>query len=272
MPYGIVGYLASKITGVPYVVRHGGSDLAKFWKKGAFKHLLEEVIRNASVVISDDKNIELFKKYNKTIDILPRYIPDERYFKPLDVKHKMPTFAYIGKFNYHWKYKSLDKIVNIFSGVKGGYKLLFVGQGKGANDFSRYTKDYNLKSVEFKNFVHPEKMPELLCNVDFILNFFQDSPIKDFSNIACEAFWSGIPLITDKTLDINMYIDYVEMESKKQVICLPLDKLETAQNIINKIISGWDGGLRYSNNIKYNFESYLDANLEIYASVINNRE
>jgi len=33
VPYGIVGYLAKKLTGISHVVRHGGSDIEKFLKK-----------------------------------------------------------------------------------------------------------------------------------------------------------------------------------------------------------------------------------------------
>jgi len=139
IPYGIVGYLASRISGIPFIIRHGGSDLAKFWKERIFGHLLQEVIQNASLMLSDDKNKELFK-----------------------------------------------------------------------------------------NFVHPANMPDLLANVDFILSFFRDNPIRDFSNIVCEALWSGIRLITDKTLSINEYTKYIEIEPEKQIINLAPGKIEAA--------------------------------------------
>jgi hypothetical protein len=37
MPYGIVAFLASQITGIPYIIRHGGSDLKKFFQHPDFK-------------------------------------------------------------------------------------------------------------------------------------------------------------------------------------------------------------------------------------------
>lgn len=269
IPYGIVGYLASKISGIPYIVRHGGSDLAKFWQKGIFENLLKNVIQNAAVVISDDKHKNLFRNLNAKIIALPRYIPDEEYFKPFFTPHKIPVFAYIGKINYYWKDKSLDRIVDIFSGIKEGHKLIFVGQGKGFDDFSGYVKNRNLTRYEFRNFVHPANMPDLLSNVDFLLYFVQGNPIKDFSNIVCESLWSGIPLITDGTMAINEYTKYIEISPGNQPIILILDEIETAQVVIGKIINSWQGSFRWDNKIKYKFDDYINANLKIYRTYIS---
>jgi hypothetical protein len=52
--------------------------------------------------------------------------------------HKIPNFAYIWEDNYYWEDKNLDRIVNIFLGIEQNHKLIFVGQGKGFDNFSRY--------------------------------------------------------------------------------------------------------------------------------------
>ena len=267
IPYGIVGYMASKITGIRYIVRHGGGDIVRFLNVGIFKHLLRNVIQDAAAVITDDKNRGLFENLNSDVQVLPRYIPDQRYFKPSPTPHERPTFAYIGKINYYWKYKSLDKIVSIFSGIKDEHELLFVGQGKGFNDFSRFVEDSQLQSYEFGKFVHPVNMPNLLNSIDFLLCFSKDNPIKDFSNILCEALWSGVPVLTDTTMDMAEYTEYIELTARDQVTNLPLDQVETMQAQINDIINTWKGPSRYTNKLKYNFNRYMDANLEIYRGI-----
>lgn len=272
IPYGIVAYLASKICGIPYIIRHGGSDLAKFWQKGIFENLLEKVIQDAAKVISDDKNKNLFKDFSAKIDILPRYIPDERYFKPFFAPHKIPTFAYIGKINHYWKDKSLDKIVDIFSGIEKKHKLIFVGQGKGLDDFAGYIKERNLKTYEFRNFVHPGNMPNLLSGIDFLLYFNQDNPIRDFSNIVCESLWFGIPLITDGETNMSEYAKYIEISPRNKPIFLPLGKTKTAQDILGETIDNWQGPSRYENKIKYNFDDYINANLKIYRTCKRRKE
>ena len=267
IPYGIVGYLASKITGIPFIVRHGGSDIIKFLKDGIFKHLLGNVIQDAAAVITDDKNKGLFENQNSNVFVIPRYIPDQRYFKPSLTPHEILTFAYIGKINHYWRYKSLDKIVSIFSGIKEGYKLLFVGQGKGFNDFLQFVEGSELKTYEFRKFVHPANMPDLLHTIDYLFYFMQNNPIRDFSNIVCEALWSGVPVLTDDSMDLSIYTEYIEPVSEAQIVNLPLNDIEAVQAQINDIISAWKGPFRYTNKLKYNFNRYMDANLDIYSGI-----
>lgn len=264
IPYGMVGYLVSKMTGLPYIIRHGGSDLAKFFNEGMFKHILKKTIQNAAVVLTDEKNKELFNELNPNFHVHPRYIPDERYFKPSFASHELPRFAYIGKVNHYWKYKSLDKIVNIFSGIKEKHELLFISQGKGIKDFSKFIKDQKLNTYEFKNFVHPTNMPDLLKNIDFLLCFTQDNPMRDFSNIISEALWAGIPIVTDITNKVKEYTKYIDITSGDQIINITLDDIETAQGEISTIINNWEGPARYTNEINYDYDKYINANLEIY--------
>jgi hypothetical protein len=56
----------------------------------------------------------------------------------MSLVHKIPNFAYIWEDNYYWEDKNLDRIVNIFLGIEQNHKLIFVGQGKGFDNFSRY--------------------------------------------------------------------------------------------------------------------------------------
>ncbi len=267
IPYGIVGYLLSNITGIPYILRHGGSDLAKFLNKGVFEHLLRNVIQNAAAIITDDQNRGFFEAINSNVYVLPRYIPNERYFKPTIVSHKIPTFAYIGKINHYWKYKSLDKIVDIFAGIEAEHALRFVGQGRGFAEFSKFAEVHGLKIHEFRKFIHPANVPQLLGQIDYLLHFSQDNSIIDFSNIVCEALWSGVPLITDEKTDINEYAQYTKGVSKNQIIRLNLDDIEASQEKIAAIINEWGGSSRYTNEVVYGFDRYIEVNLRMYETI-----
>ena len=264
IPYGIVGYLLSEITGIPYVLRHGGSDIEKFLLESVFNDLLKKVIQKAAAIITDSHNRELFQSFNSSLHMVPRYIPDERSFKPSISPHGTPTFAYIGKINHYWRHKSLHRIVDIFSGLKRDYRLIFVGQGKGLEDFSGFVSGHDLAKCEFRQFVHPANMPRLLNEIDFLICFAKDNPIHDFSNVFCEALWSGVTVITDETMDLNIYTEYVKLAAETQIVNLPLDDVGATQSKIIEIIKGWEGPSRYNNKLKYDFNRYLDANLEIY--------
>jgi len=261
IPYGIVGYLASKIKGIPYIIRHGGSDIVKFLRAGTFEYLLNKVVREASAIITDRKNKMLFNSMNSNVFELPRYIPDERYFNSHAILHKTPIFAYIGKINYYWKHKSLDKIVNIFSTFPENHKLLFVGQGRGREEFLRFTDNLNLINFELNKFIHPVNMPDLLSKIDFLLYFDQNNLIKDFSNIICEAIWSGIPIIKDKNVSLEKYFDYIEIKSNDQIITIEPEDIKASQKRISNIIGT---SSHYNNKIRYDFERYINENLHIF--------
>ena len=269
IPYGIVGYMLSKITGIPYILRHGGSDIAKFLEPGIFRRLLSEVIRNASAIITDDKNKKFFEAINPNIHVLPRYIPDEKHFKPTIASRKIPTFACIGKINYYWKYKGLDKIIDIFSGIPNQYALRFVGQGKGFIEFEKFVNDHNMKPPEFKKFIHPAHMPSLLDDIDYLLYFQKDNPIKDFSNIVCEALWSGVTVITDETADMHEYAQYTRGISENQIIRLKLEDVDAAQSQIAMLINQWQGQSRCNLEIDYTYDRYIDETLSVYESMLD---
>ena len=50
-PYGVAGYLASEITGVPHVVRMAGSDAGRLWHHPQLDTLYDHVLRSAESVI-----------------------------------------------------------------------------------------------------------------------------------------------------------------------------------------------------------------------------
>ena len=134
-------------------------------------------------------------------------------------------------------------------------------------DDLQFVEGSELKTYEFGKFVHPVNMPNLLKSIDFLLHFAKDNPLRDFSNIVCEALYSGVPVLTDNTMDLGEYTKYVELESRDQIVDLTIDDVEMAQAQINDIISAWKGPFRYTNKLKYNFNQYMDANLEVYSGI-----
>jgi glycosyltransferase involved in cell wall biosynthesis len=51
-PYGVAGYLASEITGLPHVVRMAGSDAGRLWHHPQLDTLYDHVLRSAECVIA----------------------------------------------------------------------------------------------------------------------------------------------------------------------------------------------------------------------------
>src|SRR5581483_10264301 len=51
-PYGVAGYLAAQMTGVPHVVRMAGSDSGRLWRHPQLEPLYDHVLRSAQTVIA----------------------------------------------------------------------------------------------------------------------------------------------------------------------------------------------------------------------------
>ncbi|RLE62024.1 MAG: hypothetical protein DRJ47_11355 [Thermoprotei archaeon] len=91
--------------------------------------------------------------------------------------------------------------------------------------------------------------------------------MKDFSNILCEALWSGVRVLTDDAMDLGIYTQYIELASETQIVNLPIGDVEATQTKITEMIGEWKEPVRYNNKIKYSFNRYLDANLDMYRRI-----
>jgi hypothetical protein len=148
VPYGIVGSLAKRATGVAHVIRHGGSDLEKFVKKGIWPRLLEEAIGDADVVITDRSRKQLFEAMSGRVVCHPPYVPDDTVFFPGDVATDHRRLAAIGKINHLWQHKGLNHIAEIMRELTSGFECLIVGQGKGVADFRSQTDPATASAVK----------------------------------------------------------------------------------------------------------------------------
>lgn len=205
VPYGIVAFLAGTITEIPYIVRHGGSDLAKFWEKGLLNELLIRTISKASALVTD--RIEL-KNLNRNLVNLPCYVPDERYFYPKARDERDIVFAYIGKINYYWQHKSLDKILGFWNSLSSSSSLTFLAQGKGKASFLERCKP---EKVEFVDFISPWEMPFFLQKINYLFYLVGNNPIPDFSNTVVEAVACGAAIITDAPTAFVCYQKYFDV-------------------------------------------------------------
>lgn len=70
-PYGIAAHLASRWTGVPCVLRHAGSDLGRLMEIPDLRISYEEILKAASVIVTQWNNVETFTKLG---------VPPERIF------------------------------------------------------------------------------------------------------------------------------------------------------------------------------------------------
>lgn len=61
-PYGVAALLLSKLTGIPYTIRHAGSDLGRLMLTDQLKPLYYEVFRNAALVLTNSYHFPKFRE------------------------------------------------------------------------------------------------------------------------------------------------------------------------------------------------------------------
>jgi glycosyltransferase involved in cell wall biosynthesis len=203
VPYGMAGFLLHKITGLPYVLRHGGSDIEKFLIPGGYSRLLTETIANA-----DKVHLALFEGRCRRVTILPPYVPNPDFFFPVKKRAKNRLkLLFLGKINWHWERKGLDLISRFIKIMPKDWEIQWIGQGNGKTRFRQFLKEEGITGIQIHRFVAPWEVPSIVQNSDFVFCLQIAEPIKSFSNLITEALACGtVPIVTND-FDTALYTD-----------------------------------------------------------------
>ncbi len=268
VPYGIAGHISKLITRIPHVLRHGGSDLEKFFKQNNLKSLINIATSNADIVITDRLHSNLFQKSASKTVCQPAYVPDESAFKPRNEMHLRRRLAVIGKINYHWQYKSLNLIADIMGELSDEFECFIYGQGNGIDNFKGSFSQDDLSKFRWSSFVPPWGMPNVLNQLDAIFVFESNLPHPVFSNLVLEAAWMGVGIITDRQDFTDTYQDIITLNKNQVLVVSPTDS-EVSAGLITQWVQA-----RISTELDLqpmvSFQEYLLSNEVVYADVLNN--
>ncbi len=270
IPYGLVGYLAGQITGIPFLLRHGGSDLNKFVDAGIWKDLVSKAFAIASAIMTDKKNYKRFYEFSKHVVTLPPYVPNPAFFKPAVNKKIKPTLALIGKANYYWRHKGWHRAAEIMKNLGDRFHYLVISQGIGLMDFRKYVEDRVGFPIEWRSFIHPFEMPQLFHTVNGIFILQKDLPFPVFSNLVMEALYCNVIVITD-TYDMAQILKEYDLHinaDSHHVLVIPSDQPDKAAKII---IDYFEHDVPEPMDIshrEYDYEAYIQNNEEAILSVI----
>jgi len=264
IPYGLVGYLVSQITGIPFLLRHGGSDLNKFVDKGIWANLITKVFKNTSAVITDKEHFGSFCGLSKRAVSIPPYVPDPAFFKSVAGKKTKPTLALIGKANYHWRHKGWHRAIEIMKSLDDRFHYLIVSQGVGFNAFKKYVEEQIDLPIEWKGFVHPLEMPQLLQTVNGIFVLQHDLPFPVFSNLVMEALYCNVAIITDRhdmVQSLEEYDIHIDAESR-HILVIPNDEPDTAAETITNYFERSVPGKIDISHRTFDYTTYIQRNEE----------
>lgn len=143
---------------IPHVVRHGGSDLAKFLPHPQYGELLTRILRQAEKVITDEQSEPLLRSAGAITELASVYEPDSKVFAPRHTPRSapVPVYAYIGKINYYWQRRGLDQLVGWYRANSTKVALRIIGQGVGQAGFEHWMAAQGLSNpISVEPFVSP---------------------------------------------------------------------------------------------------------------------
>ncbi|HUU62627.1 MAG TPA: glycosyltransferase [Dehalococcoidia bacterium] len=267
VPYGIIGHIAKRITGIVHVLRHGGSDIEKFLKGKVLGAVLYETINCADVVVTDERHKDLLKPMNKNLVLQPPYVVDAEAFVPREGPELKQRLAVIGKVNYHWQSKGLHHIAEIMHRLTGQFECVFVGQGKGMSDLQSTLGQEVVSNIIWKPFVPPWKMPHLLDQLDALFLFESGLPHPVVSNLAMEAMCSGVGIITDRTDFAETYEGLVAIGDEQVLVVQPVNPSLAAEEIVRWLDKR--AKPRQSEGQLATYRDYLAATEALYSNILS---
>ena len=197
-PYGIAAFVAARLLGVPLVVRHAGSDLAKLLNWLRVRRGLAALLAGADVVATTPDAVPRLPDRSAAVGTLvelPRYVADPHAFTPARALPSGHRVLLAGKLNYHWRLKALDTLAAALA-LRPNWELAAVADGKGRESFEAEVRGRGLTDrVHRRSFVPPDSVPALLSEATAVWAVERQGGIPDFSNMVWEALATGRPCL-----------------------------------------------------------------------------
>jgi len=293
MPYCVSGFLAKSFTGVPQIIRHGGSDMQRLYPSPYLNKLLDRVVKSADAIITNDSSRAFFRdmgipadkimplqnvfadmdSFNPNVtpfDLSP-YITNQKYSPGI------PVFGYIGKITHHLESKGLCNFLKACHTIDKDFLLLFVANGKKMDQFKRKVRDENLedKSV-FLDFVPPWQIPTIMKACTCIVSLEKEnSPVYDYhtSALPYEALASGKCVLMSDS--VHKKEPYCNLENGKDVLIVNPDDTYEIKKLVKKLIETPEISTNIGKNgyeaIKDHkfFGRHLDQTIALYHSILS---
>lgn len=190
VPFGVVGAAAARILGVPLLLRHAGSDLAKLGTWPPAHLAIRGLLRTADLVISPEHGVAPTVESllaDARLVRLPRYTPDPGRFAPIAARPSVPTLLFAGKINYHWRLKALDSLFAALAD-RPRWRLLALAGGRGAEAVRAEAGRRGVADrIDWHDFVPPVEMPAWMARTTAVWAVERPGGVVDFSNLLSEA-------------------------------------------------------------------------------------
>jgi glycosyltransferase involved in cell wall biosynthesis len=261
--------LISKLIKKPLLIRHAGSDIAKFYNTGNYTAIMDMYFNQAAAIVTNLSSKTILNNICNTpekIHCIQRYVPYPETFKPavqpcMNNTEKPFDILFAGKINYHWRYKGLELLLKTIK--KKNMRALFIIGGKYKSDIKKQIAEKQIKeNIKLVDFVHPEQMPEIYRSCRFVWCWENPGGVDDFSNIIWEAIFCNTPCIVN-----NITKEKIKAEGVSKnfdALLLEVDDTSLFEFDFKSVTTE-------TNLSKYKaliYEKYIDRNVALYKNLL----
>lgn len=194
-PYAAAGYVLKKITGLPLIVRHAGSDIYRLLRSPDFRYFLGRILQEADCLLLSRSLYPLAKTLEidqKRIRTMTRVAIDDAAFNPnvdpfnfaerkISIPQGIPVITYMGKAAAN---KGISETMRALLSLKKDFRLLMVSQGNKFEEFSQEAAALGIsEKVIYLGFVPPWLIPGILRASSALLHLENNFPIPIHSPI-----------------------------------------------------------------------------------------
>ncbi len=203
-PYGIVAMLVSLLTGIPYIVRHAGSDIARLMLTDQLHPTYLEVLRRASLILTGSRLIGRFLSLGldaeKLLIATTTYLHPS-YFKPDDRVRENPSPFLLGIYGKVGREKGSFSLLSALEHLKNKdwpFELRAHWGGKNLGSVRDKVSELGLQEhVRLLPFIPHWMIPSFIHECDLLLFLEHGFGIKIHTpGIPMEILSCGRPLLT----------------------------------------------------------------------------
>lgn len=263
-PFGSAAALVARTLGIPFLLRHAGSDIQKLlaWPptERAFRGLLRTADRVATTPDAYPRLRTLVSP--SALVELPRYTPDPAAFLPAPPPaHGEARLLVAGKLNYHWRLKALDSLL-VAMERHAGWRLTIVGDGVGRLELEQEVDRHGLRDrAEWHPFVEPEHMPALIGTASAVWAVERPGGVSDFSNLVWEAAALGRTCFVSAATAAHP--DAAPLRAARDLVC-PVDPDDPVAVGVALDYARTSASPRPLAGLGERFASYVAANVRYY--------
>ena len=217
-PYGVAAMILSKMTGIPYTVRHAGSDIGRLMLTDQLKTLYRHVFTQARAVLSTERHYRMFQNLG---------VAKERFVRPVSLrlpgdvfhsegrKSKLSVIT-IGMYGKVGKAKGTLQALQALNILRAEGVFVKFRAHWGGRDLPEYIKsisdlDLSPDFVVVRSFIPHWRIPVFIRECDIVLFLENNFKIAFHTpGIPFEVWSCGTHLVTTAEIATKLHIrDFV---------------------------------------------------------------